>query len=111
MQVQDEATVQAVLTDSIVKRLETGGIPALTVKGVNLAHRLHGDYASRESADIDILVSAEHLGQAAVIAQEQFRYAPPVDALAKNGLPLLHLPPAPSDRIAQPGAALASALV
>jgi hypothetical protein len=89
-QVRDEATVQAVLTDSIVKRLEAVGIAALTVKGVNLARRLYGDYAGRESGDIDILVSAEHLGHASVIAQQQFLYAPPVDALARNRLPLLH---------------------
>jgi hypothetical protein len=81
---------QWLLTDGILRRLEELGIPALTLKGVDLSHRLYGDTASRESRDIDILVSPHQLEQSVTIARREFGYAPPLDAHGADGRPLLH---------------------
>jgi hypothetical protein len=85
-----DAKVRCVLTDGILRRLEEVEIPAVSLKGVDLSHRLYGNSASRESRDIDVLVFVRDLKRAAAIAQHEFSYAPPIDAVAANGLPLLH---------------------
>ena len=85
-----DAKVRCVLTDGILRRLEEVGIRAISLKGVDLSHRLYGNSASRESRDIDVLVLAQDLERAAALAQREFSYAPPIDAVATNGLPLLH---------------------
>jgi hypothetical protein len=85
-----DAKVRCVLTDGILRRLEEVGIPAVSLKGVDLSHRLYGNSASRESRDIDVLVLVQDLRRAAALAQHEFSYAPPIDAVAANGLPLLH---------------------
>ena len=85
-----DARVRCILTDGILRRLEEVGIRAVSLKGVDLSHRLYGNSASRESRDIDVLVLAQDLERAAVLAQREFSYAPPIDAVATNGLPLLH---------------------
>ncbi len=41
--------------------LKNKGIPILPYKGVILSHILFGDFISRETSDIDLLVEAEHL--------------------------------------------------
>jgi hypothetical protein len=85
-----DAKVRCVLTDGVLRRLEDIGIPALSLKGVDLSHRLYGDSASRESRDIDVLVLPRDLERAAALAQREFAYAPPLDAVAADGWPLLH---------------------
>lgn len=88
--VKSHADVQAVLTSNILERLEAGGIPVVPLKGIVLSRRLYDDDAARESTDIDVLVAPEDLSRAAAIAVDELFYSFPVDALAKNGLPLLH---------------------
>lgn len=85
-----DAKVRCVLTDGVVRRLEEVGIPAISLKGVDLSHRLYGNSASRESRDIDVLVLPQHLERAAALAQREFSYAPPLDAVGPDGWPLLH---------------------
>lgn len=85
-----DARVRCVLTDGVLRRLEEVGIPALSLKGVDLSHRLYGNSASRESRDIDVLVLPHDLERAAGIAQQEFSYAAPLDALGADGWPLLH---------------------
>lgn len=85
-----DAKVRCVLTDGVLRRLEDVGIPALSLKGVDLSHRLYGNSASRESRDIDVLVFPHDLERAAAVAQREFSYAPPLDAVAADGWPLLH---------------------
>jgi hypothetical protein len=85
-----DAKVRCVLTDGILRRLEEVGIHAVSLKGVDLSHRLYGNSASREARDIDVLVLPQDLERAAALAQHEFSYSPPVDAVAGNGMPLLH---------------------
>ena len=85
-----DAKVRCVLTDGILRRLEEVGVPALSLKGVDLSHRVFGDSACRESRDIDILVSARDLERARTLAQSEFSYAPPIDVIGTDGRPLLH---------------------
>ena len=84
------AKIQWLLTDGVLRRFEDLGIPTLALKGVDLSHRLYGDSACRESRDIDVLVPPQHLERAKLLAQAEFGYAPPVDALGTDGRPLLH---------------------
>ncbi|RYD28116.1 MAG: hypothetical protein EOP89_03220, partial [Lysobacteraceae bacterium] len=51
-------------TISLDRLLAEAGIAMLTLKGVALAHRLHGGVALRESADIDIAVAPEDVERA-----------------------------------------------
>jgi hypothetical protein len=60
------------------------------LKGVDLSHRLYGNSAGRESRDIDVLVLPHDLERAAAIAQQEFSYVAPRDALDSDGWPLLH---------------------
>lgn len=84
------AKIHWLLTDGISRRLEGLGIPALTLKGVDLSDRVYGDSACRESRDIDILVSAGQLERSVTIAQHEFGYASPLDARGADNRPLLH---------------------
>ena len=85
-----EASVQAVLTHGLLSRLRDRGVPAVPLKGVILSERLYGDPAIRQSRDIDILVEPDQLAETVAIAQEEFLYDPPVDAVGSDGRPLLH---------------------
>ena len=85
-----DAKVRCVLTDGVLRRLEEVRIPAISLKGVDLSHRLYGNSASRESRDIDVLVCARDLERARALAELEFSYAPPVDAVGSDGRPLLH---------------------
>jgi hypothetical protein len=87
---QAEAGVQAVLTHGLLDRLHQRHIPAVALKGVLLSELLYGDPAIRQSRDIDILVEPHRLAETVAIAQEEFLYAPPVDAVGPDGRPLLH---------------------
>jgi hypothetical protein len=58
------ATASRHLTDA----LEREGIPAVELKGAALAGDLHGDSALRAYADIDVLVPADKLDEAAAAA-------------------------------------------
>lgn len=89
-QAQAGAKIHWLLTDGILRRFEALGIPALALKGVELAQRVYGYSASRESHDIDILVSPGDLERSVTIVQQEFGYAPPVDARGADGRPLLH---------------------
>jgi hypothetical protein len=85
-----DAKVRCVLTDGVLRRLEEVGIPAVSLKGVDLSHRLYGNSASRESRDIDVLVLPRDLRRAATLAEREFSYAPPLDVVGPDGWPLLH---------------------
>jgi hypothetical protein len=84
------AKVQWLLADGILRRLEEAGVPALMLKGVDLSNRLYGDSASRESRDVDLLVSPDQLERSVTIARQEFGYAAPLDARGADGRPLLH---------------------
>lgn len=84
------AKIQWLLSDGILRRLEKLGVAALALKGVDLSQRLYGDAASRESRDIDVLVSPQQLERSVTIAEQEFGYAPPLDARGPDGRPLLH---------------------
>lgn len=66
------------------------GIPALPLKGPLLAEAAHGDLGLRETADVDVLVSRNHLWPAARLLQSE-GFEPPADHLDRHGLPDLHL--------------------
>jgi len=53
--------VYALTLRSVCDRLEDAGVPALPLKGQDLALRIHGDLGARPSADIDVLVAADQL--------------------------------------------------
>lgn len=84
------ANVQSVLTEEVVDELERCSVPAVPLKGIVLAKRLYDDPAGRESHDIDVLVRSDQLDEAVSIVTERFGYAAPVDAVDRNGRPLLH---------------------
>lgn len=84
------AKIQWLLSDGILRCLEKLGVAALTLKGVDLSQRLYGDAASRESRDIDVLVSPQQLERSVTIAEHEFGYAPPLDARGPDGRPVLH---------------------
>lgn len=67
--------------------LEDAGIPALEVKGAQLARRLYGDAAFRYSTDLDVLIPAARLYESAWRCGT-LGYLVPAD---QQGLPRLHL--------------------
>jgi hypothetical protein len=72
----------------LTQALERESIPAVELKGAALAGELHGDEALRAYADIDVLVPAEALDDAVVIAS-RLGWNEPAGA-AGAGLPTLH---------------------
>jgi hypothetical protein len=72
----------------LTQALEREGIPAVELKGAALAAELHGDEALRAYADIDVLVPAEALDHAVLIAC-RLGWNEPLGATG-NGLPTLH---------------------
>ena len=59
----------------IGRRLHALGIPAVPLKGTQLATRLYGTLSARRSGDIDVLVPHERLGEARSVLREM-GYAP-----------------------------------
>lgn len=77
-------------TTWVTRRLDDEGIRALPLKGPILAEEAHGDPGLRETADVDLLVPASRLCDAAALLQRE-GFEPPADRLMPNGLPALHL--------------------
>jgi N-acetylglucosaminyldiphosphoundecaprenol N-acetyl-beta-D-mannosaminyltransferase len=75
-------------TRRAVARLAEHDIRALPLKGPLLAAEVHGDIGLRETDDVDLLVPAARLHDAARILGGA---ATPTDPLRRNGLPDLHL--------------------
>jgi hypothetical protein len=88
----DEARAGALLFaaagDHLRDALEKDGIPAVELKGAALAEDLHGEFALRSFADIDLLVSVDNLDRAVTIAN-RLGWDTPADS-ADPGLPQLH---------------------
>ncbi len=51
--------------------IKTKGIPVLPYKGVILSHMLFGDFISRETSDIDLLIESEHFSQVMMLLIEE----------------------------------------
>ena len=70
--------------------LEDSGIPVVTLKGVEMAERIHGDLGLRSSpSDVDLLVAPEHLQDAVqVLAANDFEVRDNV--VWADGLPHYH---------------------
>ena len=69
--------------------LALAGIRSSALKGTLLGEAIYGDPGRRQSSDIDLLVPAERLSDAVRLVRAQ-GYAPPLDLLGEDGLPLLH---------------------
>jgi hypothetical protein len=54
----------------ILGELATAGVPAIPLKGVALARRIHGNITARPCSDIDILVPREEIARAAGLLLE-----------------------------------------
>jgi Uncharacterised nucleotidyltransferase len=72
----------------VTDTLEREGIPAIELKGAALAEDMHGDSALRAYADIDVLVPADKLDEAAATAC-RLGWREPA-AAATNARPTLH---------------------
>jgi hypothetical protein len=69
--------------------LAAASIPALAIKGVTLAERVHGNAGLRPATDVDLLVRRADIGRAAA-ALQSLGYPPPKDPRWTEGLPELH---------------------
>jgi len=58
------------LTRTLVGHLEDRGVPALPLKGSQLAASAHGNAAMRISGDIDLLIGREHIPTAMHLLRE-----------------------------------------
>lgn len=58
------------LTGAVIATLHRAGIESLPLKGVFLAHRLYQDPGMRQSGDVDLLVVADRLDDAAAVLRE-----------------------------------------
>jgi putative nucleotidyltransferase-like protein len=83
------AALLEIATTGLLHELEAAGVPALPLKGVLLASRIHGATPLRPSTDIDILVPRAALPAAREVIQAA-GYAPPDDVPLVDGLPNLH---------------------
>ncbi|MGN6558858.1 MAG: nucleotidyltransferase family protein [Solirubrobacterales bacterium] len=90
---------QAAGSDEIVYQLTFGqvhtalserGIRSALLKGPLLGRAAYGEAGRRLCSDVDVLVPAEDLNEAAAVLRD-LGYAPPTDYLDEGGLPLLHL--------------------
>lgn len=70
--------------------LRARGITAAPLKGPALGAELYGEAGRRLSSDIDLLVPAERLSEAAEVAAS-LGYEEATDPVGEDGLPLLHL--------------------
>jgi hypothetical protein len=70
--------------------LRARGIATAPLKGPALGEELYGEAGRRLSSDIDLLVPAERLGEAAEAAAS-LGYEEATDPVGEDGLPLLHL--------------------
>jgi hypothetical protein len=70
--------------------LRARGIATASLKGPALGEELYGEAGRRLSSDIDLLVPAEQLGEAAEVAAS-LGYEEATDPVGEDGLPLLHL--------------------
>lgn len=75
------------ITLGVLGALEKAGIRAMPLKGSALARDLYGDPGLRTSIDIDVLVCAEDLAEAASVIAKMGWVA---EERASGGLPLLH---------------------
>ncbi len=89
VRLRPRALLLEAVTSRILEKLEAAGIPALPLKGVMLARRIHGATPVRPSGDIDVLVPRAALPAAREII-EAAGYAPPEDVELVDGLPILH---------------------
>jgi hypothetical protein len=85
-----QSTFLGLLASRLVSLLSDAGIRCTRLKGPELGERIYGEDACRPSSDIDLLVAAEELAQAATVVRG-LDYAPPADELDGDGLPMLHL--------------------
>jgi hypothetical protein len=76
-------------TARLAEALAGAGVRALSLKGPLLAAEAHGDIGLRQTSDIDLLVPAERLDDAARVLCEQ-GYSEPSDVRRAGGLPDLH---------------------
>lgn len=81
--------LQSLALEPLLAVLGSSGIPALVLKGIPLAERLHGDGALRSSGDFDLLVGRAHLDEA-VERLAGVGYRPQVEWRDRRGLPTLH---------------------
>ncbi len=85
-----KAAEQEMLTHTLVGMLREHHIQAVPLKGAVLGRRLFGDPGLRESEDVDLLVSVDHLEPAVAMLRERVGYDAPRDAQCADGRPLLH---------------------
>ena len=76
------------VTSLIARELGESGIPVMPLKGATLAETVYGDIGARQSADIDLLVRLQALGDAVTIAERHGWREP--ELLRKAGTPTLH---------------------
>lgn len=62
---------------TITARLSAGGIDAISIKGPTLALLAFGDASLRQSRDLDILISSQHVGRALAILRPDCRLIHP----------------------------------
>lgn len=84
------AMVQAMVLMQVQSALESAGIPALPIKGPQLARAVYGNVGLRQSSDLDVLVPVAQLDDAVRVLLP-LGYVHPRDPLGRDGLPLLHL--------------------
>jgi hypothetical protein len=85
----DEIILQ-ITFEQVRAALAERGIRSALLKGPPLGHAAYGEAGRRLSSDVDVLVPAEKLDEAAAILRG-LGYAAPTDHLEAEGLPLLHL--------------------
>jgi len=78
------------VSQRLLAMLADAGIPAAALKGPQLSEAIYGDPGRRVSGDIDLLVPARRLHDAAEVVCA-LGYGKPTDHLGPEGLPLLHL--------------------
>ncbi|MET0558988.1 MAG: nucleotidyltransferase family protein [Solirubrobacterales bacterium] len=84
-----QAMLLQTVADLVAAELDQRGIAATPLKGPSLSEAVYGDPGRRQSSDVDLLVAAEHLGEAVAVARG-LGYGPPSDRVDRRGLPLLH---------------------
>jgi hypothetical protein len=84
-----QAVFQQAIAERVLSALRDEGIAATTLKGPALSELLYSDPGRRPSSDIDVLVTAERLGDAVKIVRK-LDYHAPTDYVDEHGRPLLH---------------------
>jgi Uncharacterised nucleotidyltransferase len=88
--VRRQDALLVLVCEQLLEALRGEGICAAALKGPALGERIYGEPGRRISSDIDLLLPAEQLGEAAEVAAG-FGYGPPDDPLDEDGRPALHL--------------------